>query len=92
MLLRSQIKPHLFQEPANIQQSFSSSKYPTVWRTLPLLEVLQRTWENMAATDKFADMRDSINAGLANIAKWYSKTEETDVYFICLGVFLLNPC
>ncbi|KAJ7847307.1 hypothetical protein B0H13DRAFT_1907339 [Mycena leptocephala] len=46
----------VLQEPANIQQSFSSAKYPTVWRTLPLLELLTRTWENMAATDKFADM------------------------------------
>lgn len=43
----------------------------------------------MAATDKFAEMHDSIHAGLDNIAKWYSKTNDTDVYFICLGMF---PC
>ncbi|KAJ7900665.1 hypothetical protein B0H14DRAFT_2556124 [Mycena olivaceomarginata] len=38
----------------------SSAKYLTVWRTSPLLAALRRTWENMAATDKFTDMRESI--------------------------------
>ncbi|KAJ6524840.1 hypothetical protein B0H10DRAFT_2249520 [Mycena sp. CBHHK59/15] len=75
----------VLQEPANIQQSFSSSKYPTVWRTLPLLEALRETWTNMAATEKFQGMRESINAGLDNLEKWYTKTDDTDVYFVCLG-------
>ncbi|KAK7025717.1 HAT family dimerization domain-containing protein [Favolaschia claudopus] len=76
----------VLQEPANIQQSFSSSRYPTVWRTLPLLEALAETWRNMAATDRFADMQDSIYAGLENIENWYGKTNDTDVYFICLAL------
>jgi hypothetical protein len=42
----------------------------------------------MAATEKFEDMRDSINAGLDNLEKWYGKTDDTDVYFICLGELL----
>ncbi|KAF7372005.1 Zinc finger BED domain-containing protein RICESLEEPER 2 [Mycena venus] len=54
----------VLQEPANIQQSFSNVGSPTVWRTLPLLEALQKTWENMAATKKFAEMRGSIEAAL----------------------------
>ncbi|KAF7364524.1 HAT family dimerization domain-containing protein [Mycena venus] len=76
----------VLQEPANIQQSFSSSRHPTVWRTLPLLEALAETWRNMAATEKFVDMRESINAGLDNLEKWYGKTDDTDVYFICLAL------
>ncbi|KAJ6599600.1 hypothetical protein B0H10DRAFT_720541 [Mycena sp. CBHHK59/15] len=76
----------VLQEPAKIQQSFSSARFPTVWRTLPLLEFLQQSWRNMAATDKFADMRDSINCGLENLEKWYRKTNDSDVYFICLAL------
>ncbi|KAK6988282.1 hypothetical protein R3P38DRAFT_3332089 [Favolaschia claudopus] len=59
----------VLQEPANIQQSFSSSRFPTVWRTLPLLEAMAETWRNMAATERFADMRESILAGLDNLEK-----------------------
>ncbi|KAK7034322.1 HAT family dimerization domain-containing protein [Favolaschia claudopus] len=76
----------VLQEPANIQQSFSSARHPTVWRTLPLLEALAETWRNMAATERFADMRDAIYAGLENVEKWYPKTDDTDVYFICLAL------
>ncbi|KAK6971364.1 ribonuclease H-like domain-containing protein [Favolaschia claudopus] len=76
----------VLQEPANIQQSFSSARHPTVWRTLPLLEALAETWRNMAATERFADMRDAIYAGLENVEKWYAKTDDTDVYFICLAL------
>jgi hypothetical protein len=86
-------KLNINQEPAKIQQSFSSAKFPTVWRTLPLLEFLQQSWRNMAAIDRFADMKDSINCGLENLEKWYRKTNDTDVYFICLGTttsFTLN--
>ncbi|KAJ7864017.1 hypothetical protein B0H13DRAFT_2353859 [Mycena leptocephala] len=42
----------------------------------------------MAAIDRFAD-KDSINCGLENLEKWYRKTNDTDVYFICLA-FDLN--
>ncbi|KAJ7450600.1 hypothetical protein FB451DRAFT_1186706 [Mycena latifolia] len=51
-------------------------------------EVLQ-CWIDMAALPKFADMAPSIEAGLENIAKWYRKTDDTDVYFICLGTLNL---
>lgn len=34
-------------------------------------------------------MKDSINCGLENVEKWYRKTGDTDVYFICLGT--LDP-
>ncbi|KAJ7465531.1 hypothetical protein FB451DRAFT_1179014 [Mycena latifolia] len=69
----------VLQEPAKIQQSFSSAKFPTVWRTVPLLEFLQQSWMNMAAHSKFASMASSINAGLENLEKWYRKTDETDI-------------
>jgi hypothetical protein len=39
----------------------------------------------MAATEKFEDMRDSINAGLDNLEKSYGKTDNKDIYFISFG-------
>jgi hypothetical protein len=40
----------------------------------------------MAAHPKFADISDTINAGLENLNKWYRKIDDTDVYFICLAL------
>jgi hypothetical protein len=74
------------QEPANAQQSFSATREPTVWRAIPVLEYLQQTWQNMAGSSKFDDFSSAINSGLDNIRKWYHKIDETDVYFVCLGM------
>lgn len=73
------------QEPATATQSFSSSRYPTVSRTIPVLEFLQQSWENMAKLPKFREMRKPIEAGLENLKKWYCRVDDTDVYFVCLG-------
>lgn len=75
------------QEPANAQQTFSSSTDPTVFRTIPVLEFMQEAWENMARVPKFQDFKPALEAGLDNLRKWYRKVNETDVYFICLGLF-----
>jgi hypothetical protein len=40
----------------------------------------------MAAHPKFAEISDAINAGIANLNKWYRKIDHTDVYFICLAL------
>jgi hypothetical protein len=82
---RLELMHEVLQEPANAQQSFSSSKDPTVWRTIPVLEFMQEAWENMAVHKKFEDVQEAIEAGLANIRKWYRKVDDTDAYFICLG-------
>lgn len=76
------------QEPANAQQSFSTTRYPSAYRTIPVLEFLQETWENMAHALKFAEVSDAIGRGLANLKKWYRKVDETNAYFICLGTSL----
>jgi len=52
---------------------------------IPVLEVLQRTWEEMVDAPKFEELMDAIHSGLANVHKWYHRTDDTDVYFICLG-------
>ncbi|OAX34085.1 hypothetical protein K503DRAFT_803874 [Rhizopogon vinicolor AM-OR11-026] len=67
---------------------FSSSRDPSVWCTIPVLEFLQKTWENMAALPQFSKVRYAIQKALDNVAKWYDKMKDTNTYFICLA---LNP-
>jgi hypothetical protein len=75
----------VLQEPANATQTFSSAKYPTVSHTIPILEFMQQSWENMAQHPQFHEMSTAIEAELKNLSKWYHKVDDTDVYFICLG-------
>lgn len=79
------------QEPSTAQQQFSLSKEPTVSRTIPVLEFLQQSWGNMATVTKFHEVEDSLHAGLKNLEKWYRKTNDTNVYFICLGTLSHAP-
>lgn len=79
-----------FQEPATAKQTFSSAHDPTVWRTIPVLEFLLQSWENMANLPKFSEIEPAIRKGLENINKWYRKVNDTDAYFICLGMFIIH--
>jgi hypothetical protein len=76
----------LSQEPATAKQTFSSVCEPTVWRTIPVLEFLLESWENMAKHPKFFEVEHGIHKGLKNIEKWYHKVNDTDAFFICLGM------
>src|SRR5882757_4984012 len=76
------------QEPASATQSFSSSRDPTVWRVIPILEFLIKTWENMAEESQYGVVHDALNKGLENLNKWYKKTDDSGAYFICLGTFI----
>jgi hypothetical protein len=51
---------------------------------------MQTVWENMANDPKFQVVEDAIQAGLKSLGKWYRKVDDTDVYFICLGMLLPN--
>ena len=84
----------LFQEPATAKQTFSSAREPTVWRTIPVLEFLLQSWENMAELPKFSEVEHAIHKGIENIDKWYRKVNDTDAFFICLGTFIFSsgPC
>jgi len=75
------------KEPAGAQQSFSATREPTVWCTIPVLEYLQETWQNMAVSPRFDGVELAIDAGLNNLRKWYRKTDDTNAYFICLGMY-----
>ncbi|KAG1748248.1 uncharacterized protein EDB91DRAFT_1079250 [Suillus paluster] len=85
-LIQDVLQHNTAQEPANAQQTFSATREPTVWCTIPVLKYLQETWESMAGTSKFDSLSTSIQSGLDNLRKWYRKTNDTDVYFICLAL------
>jgi len=76
---------HWSQEPATAQQLFSSSQEPAVWQTIPIMEFLQKMWGSMANAPKFSELREAINSSLENMDKWYRKTNNTNMYFICLS-------
>lgn len=75
----------VLKEPATAQQSFSSAKHPTASQTIPTLECLADRWQEMANDDQYAPIADAIKHGLKNVDKYYKKTSDSDVYFICLG-------
>jgi hypothetical protein len=52
---------------------------------IPVLEFLQKMWGTMANASKFNKLEEGINSGLANLDKWYHKTNNMNVYFICLS-------
>jgi hypothetical protein len=75
------------QEPADAQQSFSSTHNPTVWRIIPTIEFLMTRWEAMVREPRFKDVKLPLQEGIKNLQKWYRKVEGTsNAYFICLGM------
>jgi hypothetical protein len=49
------------------------------------MERVMSRWEAMAGDNKYRLVKHAIEAGLANLIKWYRKTDETSVYFIAHG-------
>jgi hypothetical protein len=79
------------QEPADVQQTFSNERSPTIWRIIPSLEFLIKRWETMAGQSRYRDVREAITEGVQSFQKWYRKVDETsDAYFICLGSLSLH--
>lgn len=80
---------HIMQEPANAQQAFSSETDPCVWKTFPLLEFLQSSWENMAKTPKFAALKPALTKGLASLNKYYKLSDNADANIVCLSTCIV---
>ncbi|KAJ6608449.1 hypothetical protein B0H10DRAFT_1921095 [Mycena sp. CBHHK59/15] len=77
------------REPADVTQTFSSERTPTVWRIIPTLEFLIKRWETMSTQPKFAEIEDALLEGVKSLKKWFHRAETTSgAYFICL---VLNP-
>ncbi len=41
----------------------------------------------MVKEPKFAKISFAIEAGLEKLRKWYKAVDDSDMYFICLGVY-----
>ena len=51
----------------------------------------------MELAPKFEEVSSAISMALENVNKWYHKVDESDTYFICLGipsviVFIVQSC
>ncbi|KAJ7130800.1 hypothetical protein C8R43DRAFT_662759 [Mycena crocata] len=80
---------HEALRPADVTQTFSSERTPTVWRIMPILEFLIKRWETMATEPKFREIKHALLEGVKSLKKWFHRTESTsNAYFICL---VLNP-
>jgi hypothetical protein len=76
----------LYQEPSNVQQTFSNEKMPTMWRIISALEFPIKCWESMVEQPRFRDVKDAIMHGVRNLKKWYRKVDNmSSAYFICLS-------
>lgn len=76
----------MVKEPADVQQTFSNERSPTIWHIIPSLEFLIKRWETMASQPRYRDVSEAITEGIQSFKKWYRKVDETsDAYFICLG-------
>src|SRR5260370_29041025 len=78
------ITDYCFKEPASAKQTFSSSKEPSAFHTIPVLEFLKETWGNMANLPKFSEVKDVIGKGLKSLEKYHGKVNNTNAYFLCL--------
>ena len=47
-------------EPADVQQTFSNERSPTIWRIIPSLEFLIKRWETMASQPRYRDVSEAI--------------------------------
>ncbi|KAG2737443.1 hypothetical protein P692DRAFT_201733213, partial [Suillus brevipes Sb2] len=69
------------------QLADDSKEVPNLQRkTYSAFKLTQHEWLNMAGTSKFDSLSTSITSGLDNVSKWYRKTNDTDVYFVCLAL------
>ncbi|KAG2050412.1 hypothetical protein BDR06DRAFT_850715, partial [Suillus hirtellus] len=48
----------------------------------------QSNWKHLGLVHQYALIADAIKQGLKNVDKYYKKTSDSDVYFICL---ILDP-
>ncbi len=60
----------------------------TLHCALPVIELLQTKWENLAKNKKYAPVKAGLEKGLDTFKKYYRKMDDTDLYTI---IHILNP-
>ncbi|KAF8987803.1 hypothetical protein BDZ89DRAFT_974977, partial [Hymenopellis radicata] len=76
----------ILKDVNDIQQLFSSQRFPTMYLAIPAIEDLQHAWEKKLENAKFAPYHDAIQAGLDKIGKYYTMFDSKPAYI--LGLFI----
>ena len=53
-----------------------------------MLEFLSQSWEDLGDDLEYETLAAPLQAGLANLGKWYWRTDKSDAYFITMGKYL----
>jgi hypothetical protein len=53
-----------------------------------VLKLLSQSWEDLGDDLDYETLAAPLQAGLANLGKWYRRTDESDAYFIIMGKYL----
>ena len=64
------------------QQSFLSSKYPTLAYVLPALKKLFQQWTKHRQRDDYKRYYKALDAGLAVVEEYYERTEDSDTFIM----------
>ncbi|KAJ7048928.1 hypothetical protein C8F01DRAFT_1003592 [Mycena amicta] len=76
-------------EFANVTQSFSSERLPTVYRIIPTLEFLMKRLELMSENARYSEISEPLDEAVKNLQKWYHRVESTSLaYFACMSTSL----
>jgi hypothetical protein len=73
------------QEARKAQGDFSSDKYPTLWKAIPVLERVIKRWTTMSTTPRFTIVREGIEAAIQKLVKYYRHVENNVLYFAAMG-------
>ena len=73
---------------AEIRGELSAEKTPTIQKVFPLLEKLRFQWQELRDNPRYAPIKDALEAGLANMEKWFRAAGDSPIYFIAHGIVL----
>uniref|UniRef100_A0A8H7XSR6 Uncharacterized protein n=1 Tax=Psilocybe cubensis TaxID=181762 RepID=A0A8H7XSR6_PSICU len=71
-----QLMKEVLEHPHAVQSEFSSETQTTLWKTIPMLECLQDSWENLLKISQFAPIHAAIQKDLDKLCKWYLTIDE----------------
>ena len=79
---------NVLREPTMAQQSLSSQTTSVAFRTLPIFDCMETSWEEYLADEAYAAVHSGLEAGLANMRKWKAKAIRSISLFV---VMVLQP-
>ncbi|KZS95021.1 hypothetical protein SISNIDRAFT_408783, partial [Sistotremastrum niveocremeum HHB9708] len=74
----------ILQDVDRIQQVFSASQLPTLWKAIPAFERLQTAWEKKAKDKTYALYEPGLQIALAKLKKYYCEFDEKPMFVLAL--------